>query len=114
MYVDDTSLCVSGTSLPDINSKLQVGLNNLCTWASDNRMVLHPKKTKVMLIGTKQRLAKSEPLRISINSDPIEQSTCEKLLGIHIDSSLTWNEQVSKTIKKFNSKLELIRRAKPF
>ena len=67
-----------------------------------------------MLIGTHQKLAKSSPLNIFINSTPIDQSSCEKLLGIYIDSSLTWNEHIYKTIKKFNSKLELIRHDKPF
>ena len=77
-------------------------------------MILHPKKTKVMLIGTHQKLAKSDSLNIYINAELIEQSSCEKLLGIYIDSSLTWNEQVSKLIKKFNTKLELIRQARPY
>ncbi|KXJ18899.1 hypothetical protein AC249_AIPGENE20165 [Exaiptasia diaphana] len=82
MFVDDTSICVSGASSADINSKLKAGLDNLCTWVSNNRMVLHPQETKVMLIGTHQKLARSDPLHIYINDELIEQSSCEKLLGL--------------------------------
>jgi TusA-related sulfurtransferase len=94
---------------------LQSGADNLATWASENRMAIHPDKTKVMLVGTKRKLATiSEPLNISICGTTLSQSSSGKLLGIHMDDSLSWNEHISAVIKKFNTKLELVKRAKPY
>ena len=78
-------------------------------------MAIHPDKTKVMLLGTQKKLATiPETLHVNLEGTPQIQSNCDKLLGVHNDPSLTWNNHVSTTIKKYNSKLEMIRRIKPF
>ncbi|CAB3999253.1 Hypothetical predicted protein [Paramuricea clavata] len=78
-------------------------------------MAIHPNKTKVMLIGSRQKLSTiNEPLNVSICGTTISQTTCEKLLGVHMDDSLTWNTHISHVIKKYNNKLELVKRAKPY
>jgi hypothetical protein len=56
----------------------------------------------------------NEPLNVSICGTTISQTTCEKLLGVHMDDSLTWNTHISHVIKKYNNKLELVKRAKPY
>ena len=80
-------------------------------WASENRMSIHPNKTKVMLIGSRQKLS---TINVSICGTTISQTTCEKVLGVHMDDSLTWNTHISHVIKKYNNKLELVKRAKPY
>ena len=115
IYVDDTTLVKSGTSINTVRSHLQTGADNLSNWASENRMAIHPNKTKVMLIGSRQKLSTiNEPLNVSICGTTISQTTCEKLLGVHMDDSLTWNTHISHVIKKYNNKLELVKRAKPY
>jgi hypothetical protein len=57
IYVDDTTLVKSGTSINTVRSHLQTGADNLSNWASENRMAIHPNKTKVMLIGSRQKLS---------------------------------------------------------
>jgi len=104
IYVDDTTLMASGPTIHTVNSHLQNGADSLNLWASQNKMVIHPDKTKVILLGSQQKLATiAEPLDVNLGSSSIiSQTTCEKLLGVHIDSSLTWNEHISTTIKKYN------------
>jgi hypothetical protein len=60
-----------------------------------------------MTVGTKQKLAfqneelfltiklafQNEELFLTINSEQLQHSTCEKLLGIKIDSNLNWKNQ---------------------
>jgi hypothetical protein len=115
IYVDDTTLTNSGPSTNSVRTQLQTGADNLTTWASENRMAIHPDKTKVMLIGTQKRLSNiSEPLNISICGTTISQSSCEKFLGVHMDETLSWNKHISTFVKKYNTKLELVKRAKPY
>ena len=52
IYIDDTTLTNSGSSINSVRTQLQTGADNLTTWASENRMAIHPDKTKVMLLGT--------------------------------------------------------------
>lgn len=114
IYVDDTTLMATAPAINKVNTYLQNGADNLNLWASQNKMVIHPDKTKVLLLGTQQKLATIvQPLDVNLGGTSISLSTCEKLLGVYIDSSLTWNEHISTTIKKYNSKLEMLRRAKP-
>ena len=56
MYADDTTLYVSGTSLHDVQNKLQEDVNALKHWIEDNRLHLNAEKTKLMVIGSRQRL----------------------------------------------------------
>ena len=78
-------------------------------------MIIHPQKTKTMLIGNQRKLAiTTEDLNIYLKESSIKQSDCEKLVGVYLDPLITWKDHVHKTIKKFNTKLELVRRAKPF
>ena len=53
-------------------------------------------------------------IKIIINDIPIEQVSHSKLLGIHIDQSLTWSLQVAKIKKTVVYKLFLLKRIRPF
>ena len=84
---------------------------------TSNKMLIHPQKSKIMILGSQRKLEGTEEyLNVKISGKTVEQSHCEKVLGVYLDSSLTWSDHVFKCIiiKKFNSKLELIRRAKPY
>ena len=99
IYVDDTTLANSGPTINTVRTHLQCGADNLATWAPENRMAIHPDKTKVMLVGTKRKLATiSEPLNISICGTTLSQSSSGKLLGIHMDDCLGWNEHFSNSL----------------
>ena len=68
-----------------------------------------------MILGSQRKLEGTEEyLNVKIGGNTVEQSHCENVPGLYLDSSLTWSDHVFKCIKKFNSKLGLIRRAKPY
>ena len=51
-------------------------------------MFINCNKTKCITVGTKQKLAfQNEELYLTINSEQLQHSACEKLLGIKIDSN---------------------------
>ena len=76
-----------------ITQKLQNVATSANTWYENNKMKLSIIKTKVALVGSKQRINKitdsGKEIKIIINDIPIEQVSHSKLLGIHIDQSLT-------------------------
>ena len=100
MYADD-----SVKNISDIQTKVQEDLNRIELWCKDNNMLINCNKTKCMTVGTKQKLAfQNEELSLTINSEQLQHSACEKLLGIKIDSNLNWKNQIDKSVLKYHQK----------
>ena len=78
-------------------------------WCARNNMVVNVPKTKAMFIASQYAankiLENSQSLKLA--NETIHISTNEKLLGVHIDSTLSWTTQVESSIKKCNSLLHL-------
>ena len=73
---------------------------------SFNKLKLNAEKTNVMLMGTSARLSTlEEPLEVELTGIKLKQneSRSETLLGVKIQSSLKWSEQ----IKCLGSKLQI-------
>ena len=73
-------------------------------------------KTKAMFIASQCAANKILENRQSLKlaNEAIHISTNEKLLGVHIDSTLSWTTQVESSIKKCNSLLHLLSRIKHY
>ena len=71
-------------------------------------------KSKAMFPATRYTANKimEEPPNITIRGEQIEISETEKLLGVHIDNSLSWSFHIESTLKKCNSLLFLLNRIK--
>jgi len=63
-------------------------LADLLTWAAHNGMEINTSKTKEMVLG---RLANTNLPLPNIASQTVERVTTYKLLGVHIDSTLSWS-----------------------
>ena len=77
-------------------------MNALKQWIKENKLHLNVDKTKLMLIGSKQRLRSSnaESIHIFYDGKEIERCTSIKCLGIIIDENLLWHDQVKSVCKK--------------
>ena len=79
-------------------------------------MSINVAKTKTMIISSKinaNRIQNCLPY-IEFNNEIIDYSSEERLLGISIDRTLTWDKQVDAVLKKCNSLLYLLSRIKLF
>jgi hypothetical protein len=50
MFADDTTVLTEGSSIHDLNVKLNLVAQDPSTWTQQNRMVTNTLKTKTMLI----------------------------------------------------------------
>ena len=116
MYADDTTFYIAGKNIQEINDKLRDDMASIETWCERNKMVINASKTKTMIIGSRQRLSTlgTNVLSIDINDMTLQDTSCEKMLGVIIDKELTWHDHVDNVCKIVNSKLALLRRIKPF
>jgi hypothetical protein len=116
MYADDSSITSSAHTVQELNERLNTDLNHIATWCNENRMAANSTKTKSMLITTWQKRnslpADSQSLSLYLNGEPLENVSREKLLGVHINHNLAWDEHIYHTEKIINKKLALLRKIK--
>jgi len=90
-------------------SKMTQFLENLITWTTNNHMQVNSTKTKEMIIGP---LAKTNLPLLTTPLGTIERVSSFKLLGVHIDSSLSWSTHVNSILKKATSRLYFLKQLK--
>ena len=96
MYADDTTLFFANKDLNCVEHTLQNDLNNISSWCANNNLVINPQKTKCMLIcsSLKRRNLHSASLNLQLDSCKIEHVKSFKMLGMHVDETLSWSVHV--------------------
>ena len=100
-YADDNNLCDAGNTIEDVISSLQKLSKKFFKWFSDNQMQGNSGKCH-LIIST------NEPAKIQIGEFLIASTNCEKLLGIKIDSKLSFDKLMKTICKKESNKLRPI------
>ena len=116
LFADDATLTCSDPSVLNLTRSLNEDLQKFLDWCARNNMVVNVPKTKAMFIASQYAANKILENRQSLKlaNETIHISTNEKLLGVHIDSTLSWTTQVESSIKKCNSLLHLLSRIKHY
>ena len=109
MYADDITIYSANSDLGQAEASLQNAVDSVQSWFKNNKLLLNPKKSHVMLIGTRQR-TQEKLLRITVNETTLDQKDHVKLLGIHIDKNLTWSAHTEKLGRDLNRRLPLLNR----
>ena len=67
-------------------------------------MVLNTLKTKVMLITNRQKRNNlyESALSLKYNDIDIKMTTSDKILGVHVDENLSWNDHYHHVLRKFH------------
>ena len=91
LFADDNSIHSCGSDLQSVQTSLQEGLNDVSTWCDQNRMVIHPHKTKSMVLTTRQK-HQSRPLtlNLTLGKSPVQQVREHRVLGVITDEELKW------------------------
>ena len=78
-------------------------------------MVINENKSKCLLIGTSQRVAKvKHSLSVHMNDITLENVESDQLLSVRIDISLNFNKHVDTACRSISSKLALLRTIKRY
>ena len=92
-FVDDETEQVADSNPARLQVKLQERVDNAVLWLKDNKMVISPEKTKLLISMTKELRAVRHPnidISITVDSKVISPTPSEKLLGIVICQDMTW------------------------
>ena len=116
LFADDTTIYSSHSDLVHLLNILQENINHLNTWSELNHMSLNEKKTKYMIITTRQKrqnLTRVTPT-INIGDKQLDEVQIHKVLGITLDNNLTWSSQIRNLCKTVSQKVFQLSKIKHF
>ena len=89
-HADDTEIYASAKDCDELVNIMNCDLENVRKWMLLNKLLIHPKKTKYMYIGSsfsfKNRIAQSPILINNVRVPSTENYTC---LGVYLYERLT-------------------------
>ena len=76
LYADDAVVYCADKSCENIESQLNIDIDQVAQWLVSNKLVVNLERTKTecVLFGTSQRTSKSRPLNIQMNGENITES----------------------------------------
>ena len=109
-YVDDLSLAeVRPANQP---SQIEKDVQDLDAWADSHYLKLNPSKCKVMQVCFMRD--PPDPPVLKIAGKELEVVTETKLLGLTVQSNLSWDMQVDSMVGKSSRRLYMLNRLKRF
>ena len=87
-------------------------LTKISNWYFDNCLLLNASKTKLMLFGSRQMIAKIPNFNLSLLGKDLVPSRCAMDLGVIFDDQLTFSDHTIETVSSRMSSLTRINRAK--
>ena len=105
-YADDSTPFIVENNIDTVIAYLEVS-DALFNWFKNNLLKNNVDKCHV-LVSTKK------PVGITIGDYTIDNSQCEKLLGVKIDVSLNFNDHISDFCKEAIRKISTLARVTPF
>lgn len=113
-YVDDTKMYLSfNVKDKDISiTDLQQDLTSIRYWCFNNSLLINPDKTKLIVFGTKQMLSRLDDFKLSLLGKELTPCDSVRDLGVYVDSQLSYDKHVSKTVSSCVSRLCQINRVK--
>lgn len=95
MFVDDSTVYMSSSSVKELNVLLQNEIALIAVWVAKNNLRLNVSKTKCIVFESNFALRQDIKLSVSINGSCIGQVNEVKLLGVNLDSKLSrWQKQI--------------------
>ena len=114
LYADDPLLFYSRNSVTDIESCLTRNLSSIISWLDSNYLFLNYLKTKIMVVGTHQRLAKVKKFCVKASERTLSRVFKFKYLGVVLEPTLSWNDHIDHISSKISSRLDMLRKAHKF
>ena len=105
-YADDNTLYFSGPNIEIVKENIENVSNEAIDWFSFNYMEANPDKFQAMFLG----LENTNNLTIDIANNKITPVKSVKLLGIHIDNKLNFDEHVSNICLKASRQINTLKR----
>lgn len=117
LYADDVQCYIptSPSNLTNSINNLNTDIENICTWAQQNGLIINPAKSKFMLVGSRRLLSSIttlDTINIVVNKVAVPLSESVTNLGIQLNRYLNWTDHINKISKKAYGALHSLQRLK--
>ena len=87
---------------------------NVSRWFTENSLLLNPTKTEAVLFGTGQRLRQVPSIQgVDVAGTSVKFSDDVKLLGVTLDSALSFNKHVTNVVRCCHYHIRALRHIRP-
>ena len=116
LFADDAVIGKSVRYKNEIKDKLQPCGSSIHTWCCQNQMVLSIEKTNTSFISSKHKFLVTciTTSSVMIDQNNLEEVENDKLLGVFVDSILSWKKQYAHVKQCVSFKLSLLRRIRNY
>ena len=90
MFADDTNLFFKHVNISELFVNVNNELQKISKWFRLNKRSLNIKKANFIMFSNKNKIINTENLNVLIDNIVIDQVHNTKLLGVIINSNLTW------------------------
>ena len=109
LYADDTTKYYADHSPMVLNRTITKELNAIIEWATVNHISINTVKTQALVVGTN-----TYKYEILLGDTPVEIKDSLKILGVIIDSNLTFEVHLKTQLNKACAKTNALRRIRRF
>lgn len=113
LFADDTALFYPHISPTTIITYMNEDLRILNDYFRDNLLSLNIDKTKYMMFRSPRKLLPSVP-NLVMGSVIIERVNSFKYLGVYLDSTLSWDQHITKTAGKVSYLCGILKKVSSF
>ena len=109
IYADDTTAHTAHKDQNVVQVKLQGSSTDFKFWCIVHKMFVNLTKTSSISIGSRQNLSNYDELNITIDNEDISNVDNQKLLGIIIDKTLSWDKQIDSVCLNITRRITLLK-----
>ena len=118
MFADDCCIYSFGKNINETKLKFQNSVDEANKWYVNNNLPVNIPKSMCMLSAPDHFINRlndeQKELKIKLNNENLNQVSNAPYLGIQLDRTLKWNEQILKLCKQVSKKLGLLNRLRRF
>ena len=107
LYADDTTQYMADKNPTILQFSLNQDMERLSSWLDHNYLQANGDKTQAMVLGKS-----THHYDLKFNGAAIDIKEHLKILGVHLDNKLTFQEHISEILKKVFAKIAALRRLK--
>ena len=92
-------------TIQSVETSLKGSLNVVADWCGSNSMIIHPTRTKRMVIATRQKHQLNPlQLKLTLEKTDTEQVHEHRVLGVTINAEMKWQSHFSNVCKIVSEK----------
>jgi hypothetical protein len=110
LFANDTSIIISNTNPEEFKNSINSVMTEITDWFQSNLLTLNCNKTTFLQFLTKKN--KEIKIQIIASNSIISNISSTKFLGLTIDSTLSWTDQIVALTSKLNKACYAIRAVK--